>query len=204
MNTRRQFLTRLLAAAGIPLIARALPQSQPQSLLMLPDGGPRPYKGPAIKVPSNRYWVEDREDICRNGYHPGTNAFYRYFGDWDGTFKLERGCSNPAYILADLITRGAPAEDQHALVDWKAIYDYGRYCDELVPDWMVMYDEEDLRTEASVAQKQDTGCLQPRFTVNTVCRTAGEADGLRDNLRMRFICWKATDPRYRRSFPVYT
>ena len=209
MNTRRQFLTNLLAAAGIPLVARAsysLPKptkKQAIPCIMLPDGGPQPYKGPAIKVPSNRYWIEDRGDICRNGYHPGTNAFYRYFGDWDGTFKLEEGCTNPAYILADLterlgidhdfaIHRGrGPLVNEcgwiRSPLNWQMLYDWGRHCDEPLDDPDVL-DGKITRSIRMIASTEN-------------CHTHADLVALRQTLRMYCLQWQATDPRYGTSWP---
>ena len=115
-TTRRQFLNRLLLAAGAtPLAAHAL--TQPPAQLDTPHKlkpgwtmEPRQdidltVRGVAVKVPSNRIWFEDRESIYRDGYWPGRNAYHVYHRDWDGTFNMERDCTNPAYILADLYER---------------------------------------------------------------------------------------------------
>lgn len=72
-----------------------------------------------INVPSN--------------YNPNDRT---YSGNWDGTFK-KAWSNNPAWVLYDIITNQRYGLDQKELgiaVDKWALYDCGRYCDELVPD----------------------------------------------------------------------
>jgi hypothetical protein len=195
MNTRRQFLTRLLAAASIPLVARALPQPP----IMLPDGGPQPYKGPAIKVPSNRYYVEDVMDIYRNGYRPGINPCYRYVGEWDGTFKLEVGCTNPAWVWLYLCERAYPGRPRRVAaeisqriscgeVNYRMLYDWGKWADEPLDDPSVLRGKI-TRSIRMIASTEN-------------CHTHADLVALRETLRMYCLQWQSTDPRYRTSYPV--
>lgn len=61
-----------------------------------------------------------------------------YTGTWNGTFKMSTGaCSNPAWVFYDLLTSDRYGLGQYidALqIDKWALYEIGRYCDELVPD----------------------------------------------------------------------
>lgn len=97
-------------------------------------------KGLKVKVPSN--------------YNPETRV---YTGSWDGTFNVAY-TSNPAWIFYDILTANryglgnfVPA----AQVDKWALYQIGRYCDELVPDGL--------------------GGTEPRFTCNTYLQSREEA-----------------------------
>ncbi len=132
MTTRRSFLRNALAAVcAAPLLVRAAFAAKPDSIYgptkVIGDWG-RPVCEPAaIKVPSNRVLVVDHDRVLRDGM--GDWAYVpRYVGDWDGTFKLEP-CTNPAYILADLLER-----DGHE-PNWQELYRWGRFCDEPVIDW---------------------------------------------------------------------
>ena len=205
MNTRRQFLTNLLAAAGIPLVARALPKTQPP--LMLPDGGPRPYKGPAIKVPSNRQLVQIYTWPARPQNDPPSQMRVIYSGDWDGTFKLEEGCTNPAYILADLmeqrraelaLTSPEDADDSWYRPYWPMLYDWGCHCDTLSPHRRTV-----IYQDGSRSVLDSLTCPHPRARCEVNLVSYGEQDAvrLRETLRMCCLQWQSTDPRYRTSWP---
>lgn len=59
-----------------------------------------------------------------------------YSGNWNGTFK-KAWSNNPAWVLYDLITNQRYGLDQRELgipLDKWALYDAGRYCDQMVPD----------------------------------------------------------------------
>ncbi len=204
MTTRRTFLTRLLGLATLPFAARALGKAAPVTA----DVGCTPemaklasnaylVQGIGIKVPSNRFYCYDS--------HPTPRNWHEYVGEWDGTFKVEQGCTNPAFILAHLIEQSGTGTDAwhrgNQLVawsmDWKAIYDYGRHCDELVID----IETEHLNPRWMGGAEQ-THYWAPRFEVNTVVKTAAEGAKLREELRMHFLSWRAEDPRYRRSIPI--
>lgn len=59
-----------------------------------------------------------------------------YSGSWNGTFK-KAWSNNPAWVLYDLITNQRYGLDQRELgvpIDKWALYDAGKYCDQMVPD----------------------------------------------------------------------
>lgn len=82
-----------------------------------------------IKVPSN--------------YDPISRT---YTGIWDGQFK-ESWTDNPAWAFYDLATHPVIGADIQGVDKW-ALYDIGRYCDELVPD--------------------GRGGMEARFSINTL------------------------------------
>ena len=140
---------------------------------------------------------------------------YIYHGDWDGvSFKEEVGCTNPAFILADLMERtgarpdwvtGFPAldyagrETDPSLLHWRMLYDWGSACDELIMATPArLYGESDLAFGTRVHEQAR---LRPRFTVNTICSTHEDMVTLRETLRMHCLSWQSTDPRYRTSWP---
>lgn len=216
MNTpisRRRFLTAALAvpatALALSKVAAKPPTSEPPNVALTSSPLPLEWrvKGLAIRVPSNRALVEDRDAIQRHGYHDWCRH-HRYIGDWDGTFKLEAGCSNPAYILADLTERVGIDYDwvthtrwsasfvgdngwRKQPLNWQMLYDWGRACDELV--WDVKPGPLFGGAEVSNAH--------PRFEVNTFVSTPEELTTLRETLRMHCLRWQASDPRYRTSWP---
>ncbi len=104
-----------------------------------------------------------------------------YDGDWDyETFTYlctcfpQPPCSNPAFILAHL------TEKQGGEVDWRVIYDWARFCDE-----MVSHEEG----------------WQNRFTEDWALQPAEKELRLRNHLRMCRICWEAESPKWRKSWP---
>ncbi len=198
--TRARFLKTLAGLAAAPyVVSRALAAAKPApptlddlTFTTVPLKSEIHRIKRAIKVPSNRYLVEDMDSIVREGYHPGHNVYHAYAGDWDNTFKLEV-CDNPAYVYADLVKDlpGAP---------WPAfgrdIYDWGRFCDELVYDC-----ETDRLNPRWVGGTDDPGYWKPRHTVASLTRATDEFH-LRHHLRMHFLVWQSFDPRYQRSWPV--
>ncbi len=89
-----------------------------------------------IKVPSN--------------YDPVTRE---YTGIWNGSFKLAWS-DNPAWCYYDLATHPVIGAGLTGVDKW-ALYQIGRYCDELVPDGF--------------------GGMEPRFTLNTLFAERTEA-----------------------------
>ena len=77
-------------------------------------------RGLLLQVPSN--------------YNPETRS---YAGIWDGSFKTA-WTNNPAWVFYDLLTRPRYSTLARRLlpgqIDKWALYEIGRYCDELVPD----------------------------------------------------------------------
>lgn len=224
MTTRRQFLcSSILGLAAAPLVAKALSAPTTSTGWVGDSGGvgvagPAYVLGLAIKVPSNRFVVERYRNLRPGQITLGRLPFVRdpdevrYEGVWDGTFKLERGCSNPAYILADLYERTG-AEPDWALavrpsispfapmvmggmykllkprLDWEMLYAWGVWADELTEQWVQC--EGDFRPLGWAT----------RFTVNTLCATHEDMVQLRETLRMHCLSWQATDERYRTSWP---
>ncbi len=227
--SRRSFLGRLAAAAGLaPLVGAALTQSKQLSYIMGIDPGSSDgdhyaehmarVQGAAIKVPSNRW----RTAIHTTPTRAFSHHAYHYEGDWDGAFKLEHGCTNPAYVLADLYERtgaepdwavadkGVPAsmvggpmvmdgvrQLLKPRLDWQMLYDWGRWCDELCPDGAMIYANEHHHRYGAIGE----GDLRPRFMVDVHTRTPEEMSGALNDLRMRCLSWQSTDPRYRTSWP---
>lgn len=213
-TTRRAFLARLAAAAGLTaLAARA---NAGHSLSYTTQKQAIDCTGVAIKVPSNRlvHYGCTYDELMRKralGEWVSPSAI-TYEGNWDGTFRLECGCTNPAYILADLYERMG-AEPDWAIgemwykpsrsgwvenvyrLNWAILYDWGRFCDELVPVGL------EYRGGTEPLHALTNRHSAPRFTVETVCQTREDMDRLREELRMHCLSWQSQDPRYRTSYP---
>lgn len=105
-------------------------------------------------IPTRGYDLKLLRVRVPTNYNPATRA---YTGSWDGTFQVA-WTDNPAWCFYDLLTNyryglgGMIAESQ---VDKWAMYQIGRYCDELVPDGF--------------------GGTEPRFTCNLYLQTRREA-----------------------------
>ncbi len=233
-TTRRTFLRNaLVSLAAIPLLAQKCFAAKPEAAPMVVNLNDDAYsvktftapssrvdlehgmhvQGLAIKVPSNRMLFEDRDEILRNGMSDRAYAPL-YVGEWDGTFKLERGCSNPAYILADLYERSGERPDWvvaakkwHRMpteenpfgyglpIDWQMLYHWGRWCDE-----MSTTHSEIIHANGS-ANHYAGLFTRPRLAINAFCQTRDEITSLREVLRMHCLSWQSTDPRYRTSWP---
>ncbi|WP_110636210.1 TipJ family phage tail tip protein [Salinicola salarius] len=101
-------------------------------------------------IPSRAYHVRGRLVSVPDNYDPTTR---RYSGIWSGAFQ-QAWTDNPAWIYYDLATNvrfGAQLKN----VDKWALYEIGRYCDELVPNGY--------------------GDDEPRFTINTVISSREDA-----------------------------
>ena len=99
----------------------------------------------------------------------------RYHGEWDGTFKNERGCSNPAFIYADLV------EQTGGEVNWQEVYQWGRYCDE--PADGVNLNCNGIREDGSpiwMGSRMEPS--HPRFTVNAALYSERQKTDLTDTL----------------------
>ena len=105
-------------------------------------------------IPTRGYDVKLLKIKLPSNYNPTTRA---YTGTWDGTFQVAWS-DNPAWCFYDLLTTeryglgGLIDTDQ---VDKWAMYQIGRYCDELVDDGQ--------------------GGTEPRFTCNLYLQTRAEA-----------------------------
>lgn len=105
-------------------------------------------------IPNRSFLVDGLKIQVPTNYNPVSRT---YSGAWDGTFK-RAVTSNPAWILYDLLTNtryGLGEFVPSYRVDKAMLYTIGRYCDEMVPD--------------------GTGGMEPRFTLNTVIGSQGEA-----------------------------
>lgn len=105
-------------------------------------------------VPTRGYKVRGLKVRVPNNYDPITRT---YSGAWNGTFKIA-WTNNPAWCFYDLITNARYGLGDYISVDqvdkW-ALYEIGRYCDELVPDGF--------------------GGTEPRFACNLFLQTQEEA-----------------------------
>ena len=105
-------------------------------------------------IPNRAYLVDGLKIQVPTNYDPVART---YTGAWDGTFKRAVS-SNPAWILYDLLTNtryGLGNFISASQVDKATLYTIGKYCDEMVPDGF--------------------GGTEPRFTLNTVIGSQGEA-----------------------------
>lgn len=106
------------------------------------------------RIPTRGYDIRGLRVRVPSNYSPATR---QYTGNWDGTFQIA-WTDNPAWCFYDLLTNeryGLGAYLDPAQVDKWALYEIGRYCDELVPDGF--------------------GGLEPRFTCNLYLQTRQEA-----------------------------
>lgn len=106
------------------------------------------------KIPSRSYLVDGLMIQVPVNYNPVTRV---YTGVWNGLFKRVVS-NNPAWVLYDILTNnryGLGNFISAAQVDKAALYTIGKYCDEMVPDGF--------------------GGTGPRFTLNTVISSQGEA-----------------------------
>ena len=106
-------------------------------------------------VPSRAYVIKGLKVRIPSNYNPVTRV---YTGTWDGTFKAEKAWTdNPAWCLYDLLTakRYGLGRFVGSGVDKWALYQIGRYCDELVPNGF--------------------GGTEPRFTCNIALTNRAEA-----------------------------
>lgn len=233
-TTRRTFLTRLAAAAGVTALAARAGYDLPKptaslATTCLPPGailcGPslpppsRAYEvqGVAVKVPSNRWLNAWLEPDGREGRE------YVYLGPWDGTYKVEEGCTNPAYILAGLMERSdilydwvthlddGPHDAQGYVIlgtkrslNWQMLVDWGMHCDQQLSGVCICDPNSPgvkWISPAASLMGYKPYAQGPRMSVNTVCHTREEMDRLREDLRMHCLSWQSTDPRYRTSYP---
>lgn len=102
-------------------------------------------------IPSRKYLVELSVIKVPSNYNPRTGA---YTGFWDGTFK-EAWSDNPAWCFYDLATHPVIGAGIAEVNKW-ALYEIGKYCDELVP-------------------AGDGIHMEPRFTCNTLFASQEDA-----------------------------
>lgn len=105
-------------------------------------------------IPTRGYDVKLLKIKLPSNYNPTTRV---YTGTWDGTFQVAWS-DNPAWCFYDLVTTeryGLGGFIDESQVDKWAMYQIGRYCDELVDDGF--------------------GGTEPRFTCNFYLQTRAEA-----------------------------
>lgn len=207
--TRRRWLGSLAALVAAPFAAKLVARSSfpsvsaADTLRSHVEPGSYFVRGLTIKVPSNRMPMRCVLDV-HNPHRVG-QEWHEYLGDWDGvTFKDEAGCSNPAFVYADLVERSYPGHGpvprtcwQFTESEWRALHAWGVWCDELVTDWYEQWGPGSATIGGGHTWR-------PRFTVNAFVHTNAERAALKNDLHMRFLAWKAGDERYRTSWPVYS
>jgi hypothetical protein len=110
------------------------------------------------RIPSRSYLIRGIKVIIpSNATVDSTTGRLIYSGIWDGTFGAAQWCTDPAWILWDLLTEryGFGDHIQAAQLDKFAFYAASQYCSELVPDGF--------------------GGQEPRFSCNVNIQTAEEA-----------------------------
>lgn len=116
-------------------------------------------KGLLIKVPSNYVTRDEASDgVAKYTRNPADGTIGSSPYDWDGEFRNEVYCNNPAWVLYDLLTNrryGFGKWIEETDIDKYALYRAAKYCDELVPD--------------------GKGGLEPRFETNVYLTKAVEA-----------------------------
>jgi hypothetical protein len=89
------------------------------------------------RIPSRAYRIRGiKVQIPSNATVDSTTGRLIYSGIWNGTFGAAQWCSDPAWILWDLLTAryGFGDHIQAAQLDKFAFYSASQYCSELVPD----------------------------------------------------------------------
>jgi hypothetical protein len=111
------------------------------------------------RVPPRSYLIRGiRIRIPSNATVDPSNGRLIYSGIWDGTFGAAQWCSDPAWVLWDLLTStryGFGDHIQASQLDRWAFYAASQYASELVPDGF--------------------GGYEPRFSCNVNIQTAEEA-----------------------------
>jgi predicted phage tail protein len=117
-------------------------------------------------IPSRAYRIRGiKIAIPSNATVDSTNGRLIYSGIWDGTFGAAQWCSDPAWILWDLLTSTRYGFGNHvsaSQLDKFAFYAASQYCSALVPDGF--------------------GGQEPRFSCNVNIQTAEEAYKLINDL----------------------
>ena len=110
-------------------------------------------------IPARSYLIRGiKVQIPNNATVDQANGRLIYSGVWNGTFGAAQWCSDPAWILWDLLTStryGFGNHIQASQLDKWAFYSASQYCSELVPDGF--------------------GGQEPRFSCNVNIQTAEEA-----------------------------
>jgi predicted phage tail protein len=111
------------------------------------------------RIPSRSYLIRGiKVQIPSNATVDSVTGRLIYAGIWNGTFGAAQWCSDPAWILWDLLTSTRYGFGDHieaAQLDKFAFYAASQYCSELVPDGF--------------------GGQEPRFSCNVNIQTAEDA-----------------------------
>jgi predicted phage tail protein len=111
------------------------------------------------RIPSRSYLIRGiKVQIPSNATVDSVTGRLIYAGIWNGTFGAAQWCSDPAWILWDLLTSTRYGFGDHieaAQLDKFAFYAASQYCSELVPDGF--------------------GGQEPRFSCNVNTQTAEDA-----------------------------
>jgi predicted phage tail protein len=162
------------SVATIPRVTKIIEErlSYPHSALIGIEIDAKKFGG---SIPNRSYELLGLKINIPSNY----DSFGRvYNGIWDGTFKVA-WTNNPAWIFYDLLINdryglGRYINFDRLLLDKWALYEIGRYCDEMVDD--------------------GNGGLEPRFTINTVIHDAGDAYEVLNSVASAFrgmIYWAA-------------
>jgi hypothetical protein len=110
-------------------------------------------------IPQRSYLIRGiKVRIPNNATVDQTTGRLIYAGIWNGTFGAAQWCSDPAWILFDLITSTRYGLGEHldtAQLDKFAFFSASQYCNEIVPDGF--------------------GGYEPRFSCNVNIQTSEEA-----------------------------
>ena len=152
-------------------------------------------------IPSRSYHVRGLLIRVPKNYDPDTRTYATSGagttnGTWDGTFKVAYS-NNPAWCYYDLVTNpryGCGDYISESQVDKWALYEIGKYCDEIVPTGLsgnvIRRGEGTANADGSV-NANVPGVIrkgEPRFTLNCVINTVGQANKI---VNMLASCFRA-------------
>ena len=110
-------------------------------------------------IPQRSYLIRGiKVRIPNNATVDSTNGRLTYAGIWNGTFGAAQWCSDPAWILWDLLSSSRYGLGEHldtAQLDKWSFFAASQYCNEIVPDGF--------------------GGYEPRFSCNVNIQTSEEA-----------------------------
>lgn len=110
-------------------------------------------------IPQRSYLIRGiKVRIPNNATVDSTNGRLTYAGIWNGTFGAAQWCSDPAWILWDLLSSSRYGLGEHldtAQLDRWSFFSASQYCNEIVPDGF--------------------GGYEPRFSCNVNIQTSEEA-----------------------------
>lgn len=110
-------------------------------------------------IPQRSYLIRGiKVRIPNNATVDNTNGRLTYAGIWNGTFGAAQWCSDPAWILWDLLSSSRYGLGEHldtAQLDKWSFFSASQYCNEIVPDGF--------------------GGYEPRFSCNVNIQTSEEA-----------------------------